>query len=736
MSQRDVERRGFRLQGPTTAQATLGDAPRRHASMLLAVGLLLVACTHENVTPVIVASVTVSPPSVSAFDGEQIQLEATVRDEQGAPVSGARVTWSSDDRSVASVDANGTASAVGVGTTIVRASFQDASGSATVVVQRAPSLAVSQDSVALYASEGAPGVQPALLEVTNDGGGTVEDLGVEVVYPPGAPTGWLDVTAPGGGLPAELTLAARPDGLPTGTYMASVVLTAEAASNSPLSVPVTLSLTGLRITEDGGSTTVTEEGGADDFMVALAVEPATDIQIDVASADPGEVRVSPGQLTFERARWNEPQRVVVTGWDDPLIDGDQETDVTLSVRSASGSGVAGVVRVTTVDDDEASLTIFEDGAGTIVTESGTTDDIAVALGAQPISDVVLRIASADPGEVSVAPETLRFSPDAWSDFQTVTVTGVDDDLIDGPQATDVTISVDAASSDDAFDALADRSVSVTTLDLDLARLTISESGGGTYVTEAGSRDRFSVALGAGPATDVVLGVTSDDPAEAAVEPAMLRFTPADWGDPRPVIVTGVDDAVDDADAATLVRVSVDAAASNDSYDGLTTRSVVVITTDNDGYGITVTESDGATLLTEGGATDVVTVVLDAQPWLSDVVIDVISGDAEEVTVAPTTLRFTPSDWNAPRTVVLTGVDDAVADGDQATLVTFRVNVPASDLFYQFVPDRTVTAITADDDGAGSATAPRATSAGAAGSTSMNGPARLFSRRAASLKLRP
>jgi hypothetical protein len=198
----------------------------------------------------------------------------------------------------------------------------------------------------------------------------------------------------------------------------------------------------------------------------------------------------------------------------------------------------------------------------------------------------------------------------------------------------------------------------------------------------------------------------------------------------------VDDAVDDGDAATLVRVSVDAAASNDSYDGLTTRSVVVITTDNDGYGITVTESDGATLLTEGGAADVVTVVLDAQPWLSDVVIDVISGDAEEVTVAPTTLRFTPSDWNAPRTVVLTGVDDAVADGDQATLVTFTVNVPASDLFYQFVPDRTVTAITADDDGAGSATAPRATSAGAAGSTSMNGPARLFSRRAASLKLRP
>ena len=60
--------------------------------------------------------------------------------------------------------------------------------------------------------------------------------------------------------------------------------------------------------------------------------------------------------------------------------------------------------------------------------------------------------------------SLTFTTGNWNTAQTVTVTGVDDNLIDGNQTTTITLSVDDANSDNNFDPLADQTVSVTTTD--------------------------------------------------------------------------------------------------------------------------------------------------------------------------------------------------------------------------------------------------------------------------------
>ena len=114
----------------------------------------------------------------------------------------------------------------------------------------------------------------------------------------------------------------------------------------------------------------------------------------------------------------------------------------------------------------------------------------------------------------------------------MTVTGVDDVLGDGNQNTTITISVDDANSDDAYDPLADQTVSATT------------------VNESGTTDTFTVVLDAQPVSDVVLTVVSGDTGEATVTPASLTFTNGDWAAPQGVTVTGVDDALDDGNQNT------------------------------------------------------------------------------------------------------------------------------------------------------------------------------------------
>ena len=55
-------------------------------------------------------------------------------------------------------------------------------------------------------------------------------------------------------------------------------------------------------------------------------------------------------------------------------------------------------------------------------------------------------------------------------------------------------------------------------------------------------------------------------------------------------------------------------------------------------------------------------VLNTQPT-ADVTIALSSSDTTEGTVGPASLTFTTANWNVAQTVTVTGVDDAVVDGD-------------------------------------------------------------------------
>ena len=73
--------------------------------------------------------------------------------------------------------------------------------------------------------------------------------------------------------------------------------------------------------------------------------------------------------------------------------------------------------------------------------------------------------------------------------------------------------------------------------------------------------------------------------------------------------------------------------------------------------------------TEAGGTATFTVVLNTQPT-ADVTIALSSSDTTEGTVSPASLTFTTANWNVAQTVTVTGVDDAVDDGDVVyTIVT-------------------------------------------------------------------
>ena len=105
------------------------------------------------------------------------------------------------------------------------------------------------------------------------------------------------------------------------------------------------------------------------------------------------------------------------------------------------------VTATTTDNDVAGFTVAQTGGSTSVAETGTTDTFTVVLTAQPASNVVLTVTSSDTGEATVN-SPLTFTSGNWNTAQTVTVTGVDDNLVDGTITSVITVAIDPNNSED------------------------------------------------------------------------------------------------------------------------------------------------------------------------------------------------------------------------------------------------------------------------------------------------
>jgi uncharacterized repeat protein (TIGR01451 family) len=438
---------------------------------------------------------------------------------------------------------------------------------------------------------------------------------------------------------------------------------------------------------------ITEAGGADTFELTLNSEPTAPVTVFLASDDFSEAIVSPAIISFNTDNWNEPQTVNVIGVDDDVTDG----DVTFTVDGSSRSDDAfyaglplGPLQGTNEDDDEAGVTIAP-SSPLVTTEAGGSDTFTVALSSEPTSTVMVTISSTDPEEGSPSPVALSFDAGNWHTPQTVTVTGVDDDVDDG----DTTYAIETiiSSNDSDYDGFDPVEVTATNVDDDGAGFTVIPAAG-LLTTEAGGTDTFDVVLDSAPTGMVTVTLSSSNSGEGTVNPHQLVFNSANWSTAQTVTLTGVDDDVDDGD----VVYSIETAVSSDdlAYDDISVLDFSVTNLDDDVAGVSV-DPTGDLVTNEAGLSEVIAVALDSEPT-AIVTVTFSSSDSNEVAVSPAMLFFDAGNWNAPQQVAVSGVDDEMDDGDVA--YTVEMDVHSEDTRYDGMSIAGVAGTNLDDDTAG------------------------------------
>ena len=126
--------------------------PVRSLTALALLGLALAGCSRNTEPtpppppppppvgppppPPRVASIEISPGSLTLEATKTGTFTATPKDSAGNPLTGRTITWSTDNASVASIDAGGVVTANGMGSTSIHAAADAVSASATVTVTR------------------------------------------------------------------------------------------------------------------------------------------------------------------------------------------------------------------------------------------------------------------------------------------------------------------------------------------------------------------------------------------------------------------------------------------------------------------------------------------------------------------------------------------------------------------------------------------------------------------------
>jgi hypothetical protein len=418
------------------------------------------------------------------------------------------------------------------------------------------------------------------------------------------------------------------------------------------------------------------------FTLKLATQPASNVSIGIESSNTLEGTVSPSTCTFTAANWNTAQTVTVTGVNDDDDDGDQTFTVRLLPATSADAKYNGLdapdLSATNVDNDTAA--VVTTAATSNTSESGASATFTLKLATRPASNVTITLTSSDTSEGTVSPSTCTFTTANWNTAQTVTVTGVNDNVADGNKAYEVRFAV--SSTDTAYNNKAVTPVALSNTDNDTAALALaiapasfSENAGataavGTVTRNTSSTNSLEVTLASSDATSVTVPATVTIPANQS----SITFA-----------VAAIDDAVDEDN----VSVTITASAA-----GVQSAQQALSVQDDDTVGITVVPvlvAPATALQTrEDGTSASFRLSLNSRPT-ANVSIALTSSDTAEGTVSPSTCTFTSANWNTPQTVTVAGVDDAVDDGDIAYSIITGAAVSADPKYSGLaVPDVAIT----------------------------------------------
>ncbi|EDN69315.1 Na-Ca exchanger/integrin-beta4 [Beggiatoa sp. PS] len=326
---------------------------------------------------------------------------------------------------------------------------------------------------------------------------------------------------------------------------------------------------------------VTEGQTDGSYSIHLTTQPFNEVTIELNTANNADLLeqdrtfLSPSTLLFTIDNWKVPQNVVVSVIDDHLGEGTHDhPPITHQVHSEDATydgSIIEEVSVHVVDNDVPNLTISVYQLN--VTEGSTTAQTHLALTTVPTQTVTVNLTAGT--QISVIPQNLVFDSQNWNLPQTVNVSAIDDNVVEGNHTN--LILVNTTSADINYQGLSlDNNPTVNITDNDSAGINLSTHQ--VTVIEEGDNDSYTMVLTTEPINDVVISLTVG--VHTSVSPNQLGFNLNNWNIPQTVTVSALDDDSVEGEDTHVNTIAHQVSSDDPNYNGLAINPITVNIIDN------------------------------------------------------------------------------------------------------------------------------------------------------------
>ena len=400
----------------------------------------------------------------------------------------------------------------------------------------------------------------------------------------------------------------------------------------------------ILITQSSGNTAVSESGTTDTYEVVLATEPTNDVEITL-NINNSNCAINFTSLTFTNLNWNTHQIITVSKAHDFIDTGNLSCTISHSSTSADedyNSMLISSVNVTVNNIDTAGFTITEIGSNsTFVAEAGGSDTISIVLNSKPLQNVTLNLA--DNAQLLYNPTSLIFTNTNWNTPQQVSVSAVNDLIAQGNRTTQ--LQVLPTSSDAKYAVLSLQSVNVSITDNDTAGFEISDQS--FNLNQKSDTENFTIRLTSKPVDDVAITLQPSANNLINFNNSTLTFTELNWNQTQTITV-GVDNSL--TNYTGTVNINFQVSSTDLVYNNkIIAPSSVALSI------IPVIQGDlvfnGSDIQMQGLESTTYQIKLSKQPS-SNVTVN-LTPPIGELTISPSVLTFTSTNWNSYQTITLT-----------------------------------------------------------------------------------
>ena len=207
------------------------------------------------------------------------------------------------------------------------------------------------------------------------------------------------------------------------------------------------------------------------------------------------------------------------------------------------------------------------------------------------------------------------------------------------------------------------------------------------LSETDSPTSFNITLQEAPTSNVVLDISNPDITEAIVSPIQVTFTATDWNVPQSIDIIPKTDGLLDGDQMIYPIVSVNVPLTQNCYTNAEAKTVTLTVLDVNIPGFEIIVLDN--ISDEDGDEASFSVKLLSKPS-GMVSLELTSSDLTEGQLAISNVQFSPTNWDTPQTIIVTGLPDPIPikDGNIAYQI-ITGNVSSTDTDYNALDGSTV-----------------------------------------------